>query len=135
MNADAMYENTGQQPKATTKEGSQRTQCTAERKSVTEYVATGCYQKLTAGSHAQPATIQPIQLNRKLKQRLILRSQQQFEVLPQRHDTWPKTVTSRSSTSRSQIPKVVWNDRVSQEESNATSNVSNNGRQRREFTG
>ncbi|KZV50333.1 xylosyltransferase 2-like [Dorcoceras hygrometricum] len=29
----------------------------------------------------------PIQLNRKLKQRLRLRSQQQFEVLPQRHNT------------------------------------------------
>ncbi|KZV29413.1 hypothetical protein F511_28936 [Dorcoceras hygrometricum] len=49
--------------------------------------------------------------------------------------THNRAATSRSSTSRSQPPKVVWNDRASQEESNATSNVSNNGRKRREFTG
>ncbi|KZV20583.1 hypothetical protein F511_09990 [Dorcoceras hygrometricum] len=49
--------------------------------------------------------------------------------------THNRAATSRSSTSRSQPPKVIWNDRASQEESNSTSNASNNGRQRRELTG
>ncbi|KZV31991.1 putative LRR receptor-like serine/threonine-protein kinase [Dorcoceras hygrometricum] len=48
-----MHENTGQQLKATTKEGSQRTQCTAQRKSATEYVATFYLNDATHGRRQQ----------------------------------------------------------------------------------
>ncbi|KZV34374.1 hypothetical protein F511_19323 [Dorcoceras hygrometricum] len=44
----------GQQPKATTKEGSQRTQCTAQRKSATEYVATIAVDNRQSGPRPEP---------------------------------------------------------------------------------
>ncbi|KZV34634.1 hypothetical protein F511_20744 [Dorcoceras hygrometricum] len=56
-------------------------------------------------THTQPATDSNNTTNRKLKQRLILRSQQQIEVLPQRRNTRPKTATSRSRSSQQQPPR------------------------------
>ncbi|KZV17538.1 centromere/kinetochore protein zw10 [Dorcoceras hygrometricum] len=62
----------------------------------------------TTGSHTlTPAADSNNTTNRKLKQRLKLRSQQQFEVLPQRHNTRPKTATSRSRSSQQLPPRMV----------------------------
>ncbi|KZV41002.1 hypothetical protein F511_18365 [Dorcoceras hygrometricum] len=60
-------------------------------------------QKARWELHTQPATDSNKTTNNKLKQGLILRSQQQFEVLPQRRNTRPKTATSRSSLANNSL--------------------------------
>ncbi|KZV29014.1 hypothetical protein F511_44028 [Dorcoceras hygrometricum] len=93
----------------------------------------GQLQKLTAGSHAQPTQLLPKQLTVSLNQ-----GYEQDLITKERSST---CTTKRTIGQQLRIPqlanhslqKVVWNDRASQEESNATSNVSNNGRKRWEL--
>ncbi|KZV30829.1 hypothetical protein F511_36837 [Dorcoceras hygrometricum] len=70
---------------------------------------------------------------RKLKPRLGTRSHHKGTTFYLHYKTHKWAATSRSTTSQPQPQKVIWNDRASQEESNATSNVPNNGRKRWEL--
>ncbi|KZV28602.1 hypothetical protein F511_31451 [Dorcoceras hygrometricum] len=69
----------------------------------------------------------------KLKPRLGTRSHHKGTNFYLHYKTHKWAATSRSSTSQPQPPKVIWNDRALQEESNATSNVPNNGQKRWEL--
>ncbi|KZV53566.1 hypothetical protein F511_27290 [Dorcoceras hygrometricum] len=69
----------------------------------------------------------------KLKPRLGTRSHHKGTKFYLHYKTHNRAATSRSSTSQPQSPKVVWNDRASQEESKATSHVPSNGRKRWEL--
>ncbi|KZV38657.1 transmembrane receptor protein tyrosine kinase [Dorcoceras hygrometricum] len=85
-----------------------------------------------AGSYAQPnqRLISTTKLSRELNSRLgtdLITNGMKFYLYDTMHN---QAATSRSSTSRSQPPKVVWNNRSLQEESNATSIVQDDGRNR-----
>ncbi|KZV55463.1 hypothetical protein F511_31063 [Dorcoceras hygrometricum] len=96
-------------------------------------------QKLTANYRSSGLGATLNQLNYyqttywKLKPMLGIRSHHKGTKFYLHYKTHNRAATSRSSTSQPQPPKVVWNDRASQEESNAISHVPNNDRKRWEL--